>query len=202
MPFELVNRLSPPWLEATKNPHSSAPASMWIGGEFAESSVGWPTARPLQTPCAAPLVNGGSSRCARPTTRDALVSAACGSGRTYEDGAACTGDVGCDRLGHRLRWRHDEIGQAALACPQSSSEIVLTTQLPAEPNWLVRDAVAAAKEIEAAGGRIIEPSIPIPVGHVSIAEDPFGNRLVLVDLGNGLYQTDESGLVTGVQHKD
>ena len=107
-----------------------------------------------------------------------------------------------DRLGHRLRWRHDEIGQAAFACPQSSSEIVLTTQLPAEPNWLVRDAVAAAKEIEAAGGRIIEPSIPIPVGHVSIAEDPFGNRLVLVDLGSGLYQTDESGLVTGVQHKD
>ncbi|MCL2795836.1 MAG: VOC family protein [Microbacteriaceae bacterium] len=107
-----------------------------------------------------------------------------------------------DRLGHRLRWRNDAIGQAALACPESRTEIVLTTQLSAEPNWLVRDAVAAAQRIEATGGRIIEPRIEIPVGTVSVVEDPFGNRLVLIDLGKGVYQTDDSVEVTGVQARN
>lgn len=104
----------------------------------------------------------------------------------------------CGRLGHRLRWRNDEIGQAALACPQSSTELVLSTRLTAEPNWLVRDAVAAAEEVESAGGRIIERRIEIPVGRVAVVEDPFGNRLVMVDLSKGRYTTDESGDVTGV----
>ncbi|NNC13755.1 bleomycin resistance protein [Planctomonas sp. JC2975] len=104
-----------------------------------------------------------------------------------------------DGLGHQLRWRNDEIGQAALACQESRTEIVLTTRLQTEPNWLVRDAVAAAQQIEAAGGRILEPRIEIPVGCVSIVEDPFGNRLVLVDLSKGRYDTDDAGTVTGVQ---
>ena len=93
-----------------------------------------------------------------------------------------------DRLGHRLLWRNDAIGQAGLACARSSSEILLTTRLEAEPNWLVQDAVAAAEQIATEGGRIIEPLIEIPVGRVSVAEDPFGNRLVLVDLSKGRYE--------------
>lgn len=104
-----------------------------------------------------------------------------------------------DRLGHRLRWRNDAVGQAALACPESRTEIVLTTRLPAEPNWLVRDAVTAAEQIQAAGGRIIEPRIEIPVGRVSVVEDPFGNRLVLVDLSKGIYETDDTGAVKSVR---
>ena len=32
-----------------------------------------------------------------------------------------------DRLGHMLRWRNDQIGQAGLAMPDSDTEIVLTT---------------------------------------------------------------------------
>ncbi|CAN5881542.1 hypothetical protein BH23ACT2_BH23ACT2_24260 [soil metagenome] len=31
-----------------------------------------------------------------------------------------------DRLGHRLRWRNDDIGQAALGLPESDTEVVLT----------------------------------------------------------------------------
>jgi hypothetical protein len=74
----------------------------------------------------------------------------------------------------------------------------LSTELRSEPNWLVDDAVAAAELVQAAGGRIVEPLIEIPVGRVAIAADPFGNRLVLVDLSKGEYQTDESGGVAGV----
>lgn len=104
-----------------------------------------------------------------------------------------------DQLGQRLRWRNDELGQAALACPDSDTEIVLSTTLPAEPDWLVSDAGAAAETVRLAGGRIVQPPVDIPVGRVAIAEDPFGNRLVFVDLSKGRYRTDETGAVIGVQ---
>lgn len=104
-----------------------------------------------------------------------------------------------DQLGHRLRWRNDELGQAALACPESATEIVLSTELPAEPNWLVDDTVEAAATVQRAGGRVVQPPVDIPVGRVAVVQDPFGNRLVLVDLSKGLYRTDESGAVIGVE---
>lgn len=101
-------------------------------------------------------------------------------------------------LGHELVWRNDEIGQAGLSCPDTGTEIVLSTTMRAEPNWLVRDAAEAANSIQAAGGRVIEPVRDIPVGHAVVVEDPFGNRLVLVDLSKGVYRTDSTKSVTGV----
>ena len=44
------------------------------------------------------------------------------------------------RLGHRLLWRNDDVGQAGLALPDSDTELVLTTSLDSEPNWLVEAA--------------------------------------------------------------
>jgi catechol 2,3-dioxygenase-like lactoylglutathione lyase family enzyme len=103
-----------------------------------------------------------------------------------------------DALGHRLRWRHDEIGQAALAVPGSGTEIVLSTELDYAPNWLVDSAPAAARAIEAAGGRTVAGPFEIPVGQVMVAADPFGNELILVDLSKGQYTTGPDGQVTGV----
>jgi hypothetical protein len=37
-----------------------------------------------------------------------------------------------------------------------------------------------------------------PIGRRTVVEDPFGNRLVLLDSTKGTYDTDESGAVTGV----
>jgi predicted enzyme related to lactoylglutathione lyase len=103
-----------------------------------------------------------------------------------------------DRLGHQLRWRNDEIGAAGLALPGSDTEIVLTTRLRYEPNWLVASADQAAAAVAAAGGRIIAEPEDIPVGRVAVVEDPFGNVLVLLDLSKGRYVTDDDGTVTGV----
>jgi predicted enzyme related to lactoylglutathione lyase len=97
-------------------------------------------------------------------------------------------------LGHELLWRNDEIGQAGLRCPDGQTEIVLATALPSEPNWLVESAENAAVAIAEAGGRIVEPARDIPVGRVAVVEDPFGNRLVLVDLTRGRYPVAPSGL--------
>jgi len=101
-------------------------------------------------------------------------------------------------LGHRLRWRNDGIGQAGFSLPDGDTEIVLATSLDCEPNWLVDSAAEAAKRIRAAGGMIVSEPADIPVGRVAVVADPFGNRLVLVELSKGRYTTDESGRVTGV----
>jgi predicted enzyme related to lactoylglutathione lyase len=107
-----------------------------------------------------------------------------------------------DALGHRLRWRNDAIGQAALAMADSETEIVLSTQLRYGPDWLVADVVQAVAVIVAAGGQVIAEPADIPVGQVAVVRDPFGNTLVLVDLSKGLYVTDSAGKVTAVERHD
>lgn len=39
----------------------------------------------------------------------------------------------------------------------------------------------------------------IPVGRVAVVADPFSNVLVLIDLSNGRYTTDDAGNVTFVE---
>ncbi|MGI8522735.1 MAG: VOC family protein [Nocardioides sp.] len=105
------------------------------------------------------------------------------------------------RLRHELLWRNDALGQAGLRCPDSETEIVISAGLPTEPNWLVESADAAAGVIVSAGGRMISPPADIPVGRVAVVADPFGNRLVLVDLSKGSYCTDHTGAVIDVAPK-
>ena len=102
------------------------------------------------------------------------------------------------QLGHRLLWRNDSIGQAAVALRDSDTEIVVTTRHRYEPNWLVDDVDDAVAVFEAAGGRVLSPAFDIPVGRVAVVTDPFDNVLVLVDLSKGRYLTANDGTVTGV----
>ena len=44
---------------------------------------------------------------------------------------------------------------------------------------------------------LVEPA-DIPIGRLAVVEDPFGNRLVLLDSTKGAYDSDASGAVTGV----
>jgi hypothetical protein len=97
-----------------------------------------------------------------------------------------------------MLWRNDAIGQAGLGLPGSDSELVLATRQNYEPNWLVSSAGEAAEVIAAAGGRIVAGPEEIAVGKLVVAEDPFGNVLVLLDLSKGRYVTDDTGRVTGV----
>jgi predicted enzyme related to lactoylglutathione lyase len=103
-----------------------------------------------------------------------------------------------DSLGHELRWRNDDVGQAGLALASSDTEIVLTTRQDYEPDWLVTSADEAAAAVRAAGGQVVTEPFDIPVGRVTVVADPFGNILVLLDLSKGHYVTDAAGRVTGV----
>ena len=103
-----------------------------------------------------------------------------------------------DGLGQELIWIDEELGRAGLRLPDADTEIVLSTDLTYTPNWLVTSVQEAVAQIEAAGGAVVVQPHDIPVGRVAVVADPFGNRLVLLDLSAGRYVTDEAGRVTGV----
>jgi predicted enzyme related to lactoylglutathione lyase len=103
-----------------------------------------------------------------------------------------------DRLGHPLLWRNDELGQAGLGTATPGTEIVLSTRHAYAPTWLVASADEAATAMVAAGGRLVAGPSDIPVGHLTVVTDVFGNELVLVDLSKGRYVTDADGTVRGV----
>jgi len=103
-----------------------------------------------------------------------------------------------DVLGHQLIWRNEATAQAALQMPESDTEIVLTTRQGYEPDWKVASAEAAVKMFAENGGKVLAGPMDIPIGRLAIVEDPFGNRLVLLDSTKGTYDTDDSGEVIGV----
>jgi predicted enzyme related to lactoylglutathione lyase len=104
-----------------------------------------------------------------------------------------------DRLGHQLLWRDDERGQVGLRLPDSETELVLSTTLEPAPTWLVTSVDQAVARFVTAGGTVLVPPAPVPVGRLAVVADPFGNPLVLLDLSTGRYTTDEEGRVTGVR---
>ncbi len=101
-----------------------------------------------------------------------------------------------DKLGHELIWRTDTA--AGLRLPESEAEIVVQTEQPQlEPNLKVDSADEASERFAAAGGSVVVPPFDIQIGRCAVVEDPFGNRLVLLDASKGRLVTDEDGNVTG-----
>ncbi len=66
-----------------------------------------------------------------------------------------------DGLGHRLLWRDDASGQAALALPDTDAELVLSTRQGLEPDWLVELIRRLGREVGLLGGDVMEVAPPV-----------------------------------------
>jgi predicted enzyme related to lactoylglutathione lyase len=101
-----------------------------------------------------------------------------------------------DRLGHELIWLADRA--VGLRLPGGEAEIVLQTErAELEVDLKVRSADAAAVRFQQAGGTVVVPPFDIQIGRAAVVEDPWGNRLVLLDASKGLLITDTDGRVVG-----
>ena len=101
-----------------------------------------------------------------------------------------------DQLGHQLVWRTDTA--VGLRMPDSDAEIVLQTERDEpETDLKVDSADAAAARIVVAGGKVIVPPFDIRIGRCVVVEDPWGNRMVMLDYSKGLLVTDDAGNVIG-----
>jgi len=89
-----------------------------------------------------------------------------------------------DILWHEIIWKTElEVG---LHMPGSETEIVIQNERDyQEIDLSVESADAAARRIEDAGGKIIVPPFDIQIGRAIVVEDPWGNRMVLLDSRKG-----------------
>ena len=101
-----------------------------------------------------------------------------------------------DRLGLRLAWRISDA--AGLNLPGSDSEIVLQVgDRGTEVDFLVENADEAALAFEKAGGQVVVPPFDIHIGRCVVVKDPWGHKLVMLDMSKGKLVTDDQGNVIG-----
>lgn len=99
-----------------------------------------------------------------------------------------------EALGHELIWRTPTA--AGLRMPETDAELVIQTEREdPETDLLVDSADEAAEKIVGSGGRIVAGPFDIPIGKCVVVNDPWGNRLVLLDTSKGLLVTDADGVV-------
>jgi predicted enzyme related to lactoylglutathione lyase len=102
-----------------------------------------------------------------------------------------------DRLGHELVWR-DATG-AGLKLPACDAELVLhTDDRPIETDLLVASVPEAIRQFVGAGGSVVDGPFEIRIGLCAVVEDPWQNRLVILDCSKGQLRTDaDKNVVTG-----
>ncbi|MCX6655407.1 MAG: hypothetical protein NTY03_09850 [Candidatus Bathyarchaeota archaeon] len=85
---------------------------------------------------------------------------------------------------------------AGFQMPETDAEIVIQTNRREQETDLLVDSVdSAVKRIVDAGASLVVPPFEIQVGKCAVIIDPWGNKLVLLDLSKGMLRTDSSGKV-------
>ncbi len=99
-----------------------------------------------------------------------------------------------DQLGHELIWRTVEA--AGLKLPSGESELVLhTDKRPVEADLMVDSVPIAVERFVQAGGQLVQGPFEIRIGKCAVLQDPWGNRVVILDTSKGLLKTDADGNV-------
>ena len=101
-----------------------------------------------------------------------------------------------DRLGHAILWRTPEA--VAFRLPDSDAELVVHAQLEPEVDFIVQDVERAFADLIAAGAKPLMEPFDIAIGRCAKIEDPFGNRLTILDQSKGKLATDAEHNVVGV----
>jgi predicted enzyme related to lactoylglutathione lyase len=101
------------------------------------------------------------------------------------------------RLGHAVIWRTAE--SVAFRLPETDAELVVHVGLEPEVDLLVTDVEAAYADLIAAGAKPVMPPFDIAIGRCARVDDPFGNRLTILDQSKGKLTTDSGHNVVGVE---
>ncbi len=90
-----------------------------------------------------------------------------------------------ERLGHRLVWRRDDAAGFALPDQPGAEIVVQLTRPEPETDLLVDEVDSAVERWTSAGATIEVEPFDIEVGRCAVLRDPFGNRLVILDMTRG-----------------
>lgn len=101
-----------------------------------------------------------------------------------------------DQLELEVVWRDAEA--VGLRLPEDETEIILTTERQEpEIDLKVTSADEAVDYIETIGGKVLVSPFDIRIGRCGVVQDPWGNRLILLDTTKGLLLTAEESTILG-----
>lgn len=99
------------------------------------------------------------------------------------------------KLGHEILWKTSTA--AGLKLPNSTAELVISTENGPETDLKVEDTQQAYNKLLQAGAKSIVPPFEIKIGYCAVVEDPWGNLLTILDTSKGLLKTDSQKNVIG-----
>ena len=104
-------------------------------------------------------------------------------------------DFYADVFGLKPIWEDQNRGQAGLLFPASETEIVLHTD-PDRPGqvevyYLVENVHAALEKYVDQGCKVLTEPFAMRMGQGAIVQDPFGNRLCILDMSKSAVQAKQ-----------
>jgi lactoylglutathione lyase len=99
-------------------------------------------------------------------------------------------------LGLPVAWKTDTA--TGFLMGDGIGELVIQNERKdAETDISVRSVVESVERIKRAGGKVVHGPFEIRIGKCAVVEDPWGNRMVILDATKGTFITDSEGNITG-----
>jgi len=101
-----------------------------------------------------------------------------------------------DNLGSKLVWKKENA--IGLLMNDGVTELVIQNKDKFQETDIKVDSVDdSVKQLVTAGGKLIKGPFDIAIGKCAVVEDPWGNRMVILDSSKGTYITDKEGNILG-----
>jgi len=100
------------------------------------------------------------------------------------------------KLGLQIAWKTDNA--IGLLMNDGKTEIVIQNEDKSpETDIMVDNVEDAVKIITEAGGKVIYGPFDIKIGKCAVIEDPWNNKMVILDSTKGTFVTDKNGNIIG-----
>ena len=105
------------------------------------------------------------------------------------------------KLGLQIAWKTDSA--IGLLMNDGKTEIVIQNEDNREEADIKVDNVEdTIKTITSAGGKVIYGPFDIKIGKCAVIEDPWNNKMVILDSTKGTFITDKNGNIIGQERKE
>lgn len=101
-----------------------------------------------------------------------------------------------DKLGFKLEWKTEK-GMGFLLQDGKTELVIQNEDKYQETDIKVESVIEAVKDILSAGGKVIKGPFDIAIGKCAVIEDPWNNRMVILDSTKGTFITDKDGNILG-----
>jgi lactoylglutathione lyase len=101
-----------------------------------------------------------------------------------------------EKLGLKIAWKSP--GSAGLLMNDNKTEIVIqNSERKVETDVKVKSVLEVVERIQKAGGNVVVEPFDIRIGKCAVIEDPWKNKMVILDATKGTFRTDKEGNIIG-----